>query len=130
MHHLTCGNTPTEMVLRGPAKPIAIIIIIAVIIIFITVSRASYYPPPCFLIAKSKVLLCQPYKAGMEPRCHIDMRRAFFIWQSHCSLRLFGRRGFCRVDPKMIHDLNKKAVSRLSVFHASVKSDFILKKGA
>lgn len=30
----------------------------------------------------------------------------------------------------MIHDLNKKAVSPLSVFHASVKSDFILKKGA
>lgn len=81
MHHLKRGNTPTEMVHRGPAKPIAIIIIIAVIIIFITVSRVSYYPPPCFLIAKSKVLLCQPYKSGMEPRCHIDMRRAFFIWQ-------------------------------------------------
>lgn len=80
-HHLACSNTPTEMVLRGPAKPIAIIIIIAVIIIFITVSGVSYYPPPCFLVAKSKVLLCQPYKSGTEPRCHIDTRRAFFIWQ-------------------------------------------------
>lgn len=57
VHHLQCSNTPTEMAHRGPAKPIAIIIIIAVIIIFITVSRVSYYPPPCFLIAKSKVLL-------------------------------------------------------------------------
>lgn len=81
VRHRKPSNTPTEMVHRGLATPIAIIIIIAVIIIFITVSRLSYYPPPCFLIAKSKVLLCQPYKSGMEPRCHIDMRRAFFIWQ-------------------------------------------------
>lgn len=40
------------------------------------------------------------------------------------------RGGFCRVDPEMIDDLNKKAVSPLSVFHASVKSGFILRKGA
>lgn len=34
------------------------------------------------------------------------------------------------MDPKMIHDLNKKAVSSLSVFHTSVKSGFILREGA
>lgn len=69
------------MGLRGQAKPIVIIIIITVIIIFITISRASYYPPPCFPIAKSKVLQCQPYKLGMMPRCHIDVRGAFVIWR-------------------------------------------------
>lgn len=49
----------------------------------------------------------------MMPRCHIDMRGAFFIWRFSPPIR---KEGFCWVDPKMIHDLNKKAVSPLSIF--------------
>ncbi len=93
VHHLTFTTTPTEMGHRGQARPI-VIIIITVIIIFITISRASYYPPPCFPIAKSKVPQCQPCKFGMMPICRIDVRGAFVIWRFTWSLHLFGGRGF------------------------------------
>lgn len=79
--------------LRGQAQPI-VIIIITVIIISITISRASYYPPPCFPTAKSKVLRCQPYKLGMMPRCHIEVMGTFVIWRFTLKPPSIWREGF------------------------------------
>ena len=45
VHYSTFTNTPTEMELKGRAKPIVIIIITVI----------SYYPPPCLPVAESKV---------------------------------------------------------------------------
>lgn len=92
VHHLIFTSVPTEMGLKGPAKPV-VIIIITFIIIFFTISRVSYYPPPCFPVAKSKVLWCQPYKLGTMPKRHLKAREAFVIWRLTSSLHLFRRQG-------------------------------------
>lgn len=81
------------MRLRGQAKPI-VIIIITVIIIFITISRASYYPPPCFLHCQVQGALVPAIQVGHDAKMPYRNERSIYHLAIHVKPASIWKEGF------------------------------------